>query len=102
VENSIWHGLNHRASGGRISVTIERRDDMLKCSIWDNGVKSDTQEPYDLAQYVKRSSRGMSLIQGRLNMINELYKTNSGFIVERQSDGTEEGTRITLTLPYDD
>jgi len=102
VENAIWHGLSHQDTGGRITVTIERAEDMLKCSIWDNGRKSEAKEPYDLAQFVKRNSRGMSLIEGRLNVINRLYKSKSGFIAERQSDGTQDGTRVALTLPYED
>ncbi len=100
VENAIWHGLSPQVKAGVITVSIEMTGEMLRCTIRDNGRPSESKEPYDLAHFVKRNSRGMSLIQSRLDMINRLYKTNSGFTLERPA--MEDGTRVTLTLPYED
>lgn len=102
AENAIWHGLNQKAVGGMVSIKIAKADKMLACVIEDNGKKSDVKEPYDLAHFVKRESHGMSLIQGRLEVINKLYKTDAAFQVDHLSRDTEKGTRVTLTLPYED
>lgn len=99
VENAIWHGLSHQTAGGVIKVNIGRNGDMLTCTIRDNGKDTEYKEPYDLAHFVKRNSRGMALIQRRLDMINRLYKTNSGFNIEKP--GMNEGTLVTLHLPYE-
>lgn len=101
VENSIWHGINNRTGGGIIHVSIGMEGDMLICIVQDNGIKSDAREPFDLANFVKRDSHGIALIQGRLDVINKLYQTNAGFEIERLS-GESEGTRVTLKLPYED
>ena len=104
VENSIWHGLNHRGEGGKISVRVERDNNMLICMIEDNGHAEGLKEKYDLSYSVKKTSLGMALIHDRLEVVNQLYNTNAHFtltdiINERQE---KEGKRVILHLPYED
>ena len=102
VENSVWHGMGNRTSGGLINLSIEKSDSMVKWTIKDNGNNPGAKrEPYDLAHFVKRSSRGISLINGRLEIINRVYGTQAEFKVETSRDGINEGTVVTLTLPYE-
>ena len=37
VENSIGHGLNQCVSGGLLRIIIQRQEDMVAISIFDNG-----------------------------------------------------------------
>lgn len=100
VENAIWHGLGNQTAGGLITLTVEKTDGVVKWIIHDNGKDPGNQrESYDLAHYVKRNSRGISLIQGRLDVMNRIYGTKSEFTVESLKEG---GTQVTLTLPYED
>ncbi len=42
VENAIWHGLHPKQNGiGKISINMHQQDDILHCSICDNGVGID-------------------------------------------------------------
>lgn len=102
VENAIWHGLSGFTEGGRILLTVEKTETTVKWTIQDNGKKAEEyKEPYDLAHFVKRTSRGISLIHGRLEAINQIYSASSEFKVEAHQDDLIEGTRVTLTLPYE-
>src|SRR5690606_13954290 len=38
VENSIWHGIARKEGSGRITVSVKRENDMLKCTVEDDGV----------------------------------------------------------------
>lgn len=104
VENSIWHGLNHRGKGGEIKIHITLDDKMLSCVIEDNGHEGGIKETYDLSNAVKKTSRGMALIQDRLEVVNHLYQVKAGYtltdIVNEKNE--KEGKRVVLTLPYED
>ncbi len=104
VENSIWHGLNHRGSGGKIYINVTRTNDMLTCTIEDNGHEGGLKETFDLSHSVKKTSLGMALIHDRLEVVNQLYHTKARFTLmdlfnEKQE---KEGKRVTLELPYED
>lgn len=102
VENAIWHGLGNQAEGGRITISVTKTGNMVEWIIQDNGTNPiKEKEPYDLARHVKRSSRGISLIHGRLEVIDRIYHTQSEFKLESEPNG-HPGTRVTLTLPYED
>jgi LytS/YehU family sensor histidine kinase len=104
VENSIWHGLNHRGKGGEIKISIVLNNDMLSCRIEDNGHEGGSKEVYDLSNAVKKTSLGMVLIHDRLEVVNHLYNVKAGFtLTDLVNDRNEkEGKRVVLTLPYED
>lgn len=104
VENSIWHGLNHRGKGGEIKIHITLDNQMLACVIEDNGEEGGVKETYDLSNAVKKTSLGMALIHDRLEVVNHLYKVKAGYtltdLVNEKNE--KEGKRVVLTLPYED
>jgi len=104
VENSIWHGLNHRGPGGKININIARGENMLTCTIEDNGHEGGLKEDFDLSHSVKKTSLGMALIHERLDVVNHLYHTKANFtMTQLLNDKNEnEGKRVTLELPYED
>ncbi len=104
VENSIWHGLNHRSAGGMIDLKFTRDDKMLTCVIDDNGAEGGVKESFDLSNLVKKTSMGIELIQERMEVINQLYKvkTQYTFTDLLDNDMKKIGKRVTLVLPYED
>jgi LytS/YehU family sensor histidine kinase len=104
VENSIWHGLNNRGKGGKINIEIMRGDNMLTCTIEDNGRDGGLKESYDLTNVVKKTSMGMALINERLEVVNQLYNVKAGYVLTDLLNAQKEkdGKRITLLLPYQD
>jgi len=104
VENSIWHGLNHRGAGGMIRIKVTRDNDMLKCTIEDNGYEKTEKASNDLSMMVKKTSLGMSLIQERLEVVNTLYKVKAGYTMSDIIDGENNkcGKKVELLLPYEE
>jgi LytS/YehU family sensor histidine kinase len=86
VENSIKHGLEPKADGGRIDVKAEVRDGMVEVSVTDTGLG-----------FAPKSSDGVGLanIRERLKM---LYNGNAELVIMIPKDG---GTRATIRVPYE-
>jgi LytS/YehU family sensor histidine kinase len=104
VENSIWHGLNHRGTGGVINIRLARSGEMLKCTIEDNGFEKKEPAINDLSLMVKKTSLGMSLINERLEVVNSLYKVQAGFTMNDVVDEENKkcGKKVELLLPYEE
>lgn len=104
VENSIWHGLNNRGEGGMITIKVTRADEMLKCTIEDNGYERTEKPVNDLSLVVKKTSLGMSLINERLEVVNTLYKVKAGFTVSDILDQENKkcGKKVELLLPFEE
>lgn len=104
VENSVWHGLNHRESGGKIQININRKGDTIECIIEDNGKRSVLKNQGDLSPTIKKTSMGMALIKERLEVVSHIYKMKAYFKMADRNEDTlpEEGTRITLVLPVEE
>lgn len=100
VENAIHHGLRNRTEG-RLEIRFERRgEDMLVCTIEDNGVGRKA------ANAVRRHreghhSMGTGVTQQRLELLNSIHEKE--FLVEivdlYHADGTAAGTRVRLRIP---
>jgi LytS/YehU family sensor histidine kinase len=104
VENSIWHGLNHRGAGGTIVIKVTRDNEMLKCTIEDNGYEKSEKPNHDLSLMVKKTSLGMSLIQERLEVVNTLYNVKAGYTMSDilDSENKKCGKKVELFLPYEE
>lgn len=104
IENSIWHGLNHRGKGGEIRISITLENNMLQCVIEDNGREGGLKESFDLSHAVKKTSLGMALINDRLEVVNHVYKVKAEYtLTDRLNESNEaEGKRVVLKLPYED
>ncbi len=94
VENSIWHGLSTKESGGLLTIRIRKDDDMMVCIVADNGIGRE-KSVLIKGNRPARKSRGMSITQARIEIINQLKKAN-GFI---QLSDLSEGTQVAVSLP---
>ncbi len=101
VENAIWHGLQHKEGKGKITVELKRQEDMLLCSIEDNGVGRKKAQELQSANKTKHKSMGMFISRERLRIINSKNKSNLNVNVRDLEDanGKALGTRIELFVP---
>lgn len=96
IENSIWHGISPKAGGGNgmIRVMIKKDNDMLLCTVEDNGagripgVKDETK---------KRRSLGIELTKNRLAILNGKKQAATQLEVSENSNG--EGIKVELSFP---
>lgn len=94
VENAVVHGMANIASNGLIVVTLKRSEEILICTVEDNG-----------AGLPKRTKKGGKLsastliTEDRLKILSKLSgKTASLKVEEVQSPGS--GIRVTLCIPF--
>jgi len=101
VENSIWHGLSEKPSGGLISIEILKEDDMLKYILEDNG--SNVIKPSDLPEIekLKKSSIGIAATKERLDLVNRKNNSHANYMVIDLMDEKNKycGKRIELKFP---
>jgi len=98
IENSIWHGLNHRPKEGMMQIYFLKKDDKhIQCTIRDNG-NEGTKSDIDISHRVKKTSMGMQLIQDRLKAINILYNAEARFEIKLLPEGKE----VMVLIPFDE
>lgn len=102
IENAIWHGLMHKAGGGKVTVSLEQRDNNLLCTVEDNGIgRARAMELSPKRPGNNRQSMGMKITEDRIDIINKLYDANTHVTITDLHDaaGTPCGTRVVLTIP---
>ena len=102
IENSIWHGIMHKEGVGKIDISFELNDQLLKCTVEDNGIGRKRSQEYKLKQDPQsHKSVGMSLTRERLEIINQLNKSQLSIVVTDLMDeeGNAIGTRVELFIP---
>lgn len=94
VENSIKHGRIFERSNGKITVEFNRKDDLLFCSITDNGFGRPVKRDSD------RSPLGMKMIQQRLIALYGENDSSMDIIDLKETNGEASGTQIVIKIPY--
>ncbi|QNK61431.1 histidine kinase [Pedobacter sp. PAMC26386] len=94
IENAIWHGLMPKEEGGKIEIVIQPEGtDALLIQIIDDGVGIDNSLRVKKEKHV---SKGMSLTQERINLINQI-EANPIQIGIKQNG--KSGTTISILVP---
>ncbi|MEO5572333.1 MAG: histidine kinase [Bacteroidia bacterium] len=103
VENSIWHGLNGKASKGTITIKIGKQNEMLKYTVEDNGTQEKAAADTPVMK-AKKKSLGMSLTSERLEVLNKTKNTHAHFNISdiRDVNNIYKGKRVELFLPYEE
>ena len=100
VENALHHGLAPRTEGkGNVAIRMDRKDDRLIVVVEDNGVGRTAAQQHILSG--DHLSKGMSLTEGRLEILSRLYERPfSVTIVDLKDDHDgPSGTRIIIDVP---
>jgi len=101
AENAIWHGLMHKEGQGTLEIAFEFENNVLTCSITDNGVGRKNAETFKSKSAEKQKSMGMQITAERLALLNENFE-QTNFNVEDlvDAEGQAAGTRVTLKIRY--
>ncbi|MBX7243047.1 MAG: histidine kinase [Bacteroidia bacterium] len=100
VENAIWHGLLHKATQGNIWIHLSQSDDILTCSITDNGIGREKAMEYKSKTSNTRKSLGMKLTEERLKISGkDEFSGGTQKIIDLMDDGGNAcGTQVVITL----
>ena len=93
VENAVCHGLEPKDKNGHISISISRKNEVLKITIEDNGVGFDTNLVVESREDKNHSHVGL---WNTNKMIHNLCGEEYGLTVESRIGS---GTRVLVVLP---
>ena len=100
VENAVWHGLMHKKEQGRLEIQLRVADNILSCSITDDGVGRSFAEYSTSKSAEKRKSMGIGITRQRLALINGNETEANNLVIEDLFDeqGKAAGTRVVLRI----
>lgn len=100
VENAVWHGLRYLDHQGELNVSFEQQGENLIIVISDNGIGIVKSKELKTTNQKKQNSMGMKNVLTRINLINDLYKTNiSVDVSDADRDLNNSGTTVRLIIP---
>ena len=98
IENAIWHGLRYKKEKGRLNISIFQKDkETLSILIEDDGIGRKKSQEIKTKNQLKQKSKGMSTIQNRIAILNNMYKERITVNVSNLFEN-EEGTKVALLL----
>lgn len=99
VENAFVHGIEGREEGGKINISVYKRDDYCILMIEDNGSGITKEKLGEILSDEVTRIRGASTGIGVKNVINRLkimYQNKDVFTIESELN---KGTRIYIKIP---
>jgi len=101
-ENAIWHGFMNKEGQGHLLINIHSEEDMLECTITDNGVGRKQAGIFKNRSTKRERSLGLEITRERLALFSEENDAEANFVVEDLEDehGMCKGTKVTLRLAY--
>ncbi len=93
VENAILHGLlpKNKTENRLLSISVEQEETDILCCISDNGVG----RPKGIkANLEKSDSMGLSLIEERIALFNDIHKTNIRFTIQDAPNTAFDGADL--------
>jgi ligand-binding sensor domain-containing protein/two-component sensor histidine kinase len=98
IENSIWHGLMPKKTGGILELIFKKEGDSMLVIIRDNGLGRQITDPAK-----KHVSKGMSITEQRINILTSTNKKKfiTTIIDLKDENGHSIGTEVRLMIPLD-
>jgi hypothetical protein len=97
VENAIWHGLMHKDGEGLLTIELVIQNNMLRCTITDNGVGRENSYSDSFGGHKK--SMGMQLTANRLKMLDDEGRGNFTIIDLKDVNNKPNGTKVVIEIP---
>jgi LytS/YehU family sensor histidine kinase len=97
VENAIEHGFVGKKDNKQIKVNIGFANQALTCAVVDNGVGISKKL---LTQNEEKKSLATTITSERLKIFSKEFKVKTAIDIQNRATFNEEGTIVTLVLPY--
>lgn len=102
VENAIKHGLKHiNDKRGMIHVDFTEKDNLLECSVTDNGVgREKAAEMNTSSKETYHKSTALLVTKERLDLMHENNEIKSLEIIDLYDEqGNAAGTKVIVRIP---
>jgi LytS/YehU family sensor histidine kinase len=103
VENSLKHGLLHKKDDRQLHIIFEycKKEELLTCSIIDNGVGRKKALQIKESNPFKKDSFAVKATEDRLKLLNFGKSKNIGVkIIDLIENGSASGTKVIVTIPH--
>lgn len=99
-ENAIWHGLMHKGEQGLMIIELKMENEVLLCTITDNGIGRQKAEALKSKTVEKEKSMGLKITTERLALLNKEKNMQTVFDIEdlKDEDGNAAGTKVALRI----
>ncbi|MEP5341903.1 MAG: histidine kinase [Algibacter sp.] len=99
VENALKHGLLHKKTDRKLSIIFTLNDNVLHCSIKDNGIGIEASKKLNAKRNPFHKSFATSTNEKRVRLLNS-NRTNT-IKVETKSlvNGINDGTEVIIKIP---
>ncbi|MEM5564702.1 tetratricopeptide repeat protein [Psychroserpens sp. AS72] len=97
IENAIEHGFQNQKEDRKIDIQLKYSNKDLICTIKDNGIGINFQKTQKKKH---KRSLATTITNERLKIVSNEFKTNGSVTIENRQKFNEQGTIVTLVIPY--
>jgi sensor histidine kinase YesM len=97
IENAIEHAFENRKENRKIDIELKYVSGDLICTITDNGIGIDAQNSHKRKD---KKSLATTITSERLKMLSKDFNIDGSVCVEDRKKYNEQGTIVTLVIPY--
>lgn len=99
IENSFKHAF-YQIDSPKVEIEVSMKDDMLSCTVTDNG-RGRKIQGLEAEARENRKSLGMTVTRERLEIITKIKRAKAYFTFEDLMDSQQNalGTRVLLFVP---
>jgi sensor histidine kinase YesM len=102
IENSIIHGIKHLNEKGKINVSFKAIENILECSITDNGIGRKKAAEIKSQEEHHHKSTALFVTQERLDILNKEKGFHAIKIIDlTNNDETACGTQVIIRIPIE-
>ena len=87
IENAIWHGLRYKEGKGFLELSFSLKNNCLLITVEDDGIGLKKSREIKTENQKVHQSRGLTNVRERIELLNQLYKTNIWFEVKEKEEG---------------
>jgi sensor histidine kinase YesM len=98
AENAIWHGLMPKKGDKKITIRFEQSNDMVTCTIKDNGIGIRQSEKMKRAN--KQPPVGLDNLRNRIKILNQKYDMTCTLDITDLSEKDSEATGTLAVLRF--
>jgi sensor histidine kinase YesM len=100
IENAIWHGIMPMEEGGKLSVVVEKKNNVIYCVIDDNGIGREMSRQNKFKGESTHQSKGFHLTQARLDLDNLINERKASIEIIDKKDQYDKATGTTVILAF--
>jgi sensor histidine kinase YesM len=99
VENAILHGLLPLPHKGFMLIKIDHVDDMLLCTVEDNGIGREKAKLLKKEYLTKHKSHGIEITLKRIELFNKDHGKEATVLI---SDLPSGGTKVVIPVAWEE